>query len=87
MPCESYVGKPRIRSEWVPIILKYQTCTTFNALPRAGGVNDQDWIEMRLFAAIRSAEEGVEAVNTSKTIRKLGPLGILMSLPQLGKRR
>lgn len=87
MPCGSYQGKPRIRREWFAIIEKYRHCSTFNALPKAGGVNDQDWVEMRLFMAIRRAENGAEDDANSKAIRKLGPLGVLMSLPQLSRRR
>lgn len=75
-----------MKREWAPLLEKYQNCTRFNALPRAGGMNDQDWFEMRLFSAIHAAESTVEGEQRKKTVKNLGPLGILLSLPQLRKR-
>lgn len=62
-PCGDYANKPRISNDWLPILEKYELCKSFefHIPPRAGGLNDQNWLEIHLFAAIRLAERRAEA--------------------------
>lgn len=83
-PCKSFEGKPRLSLEASAIIEKYATCRAFDALPRAGGINDQDPREMRVFRLLKQIDDEFQAESRNSIASKAGPMaGLLMSLPLL----
>jgi len=69
-----YGEKPRIAADWVPLLEKYYLCKAFDFRipPRAGGMRDQNWLEMRLFSVIRLEEQRTEAELTERAAREHG---------------
>ncbi len=76
--------KPRVwPRSWVPVLDRYRLSVTLGIQPRAGGLDDQDWLLMRVFAAIKLAEEGCEKQGKRELMSKAGPLGGLFALAML----
>jgi len=48
-PCGSRSAKPILESWHAEILELWRACRDYHALPRAGGIADQDWFLMRLF--------------------------------------
>ena len=83
-PCGSYEGKPRLRREWIPLVLRYRQFRVLGSWPQAGGVRDQNPIDIGVFMAMRQAEMEIERQARQK-MASTNPLGYLLSLPQTGR--
>ncbi|MCG8406749.1 MAG: hypothetical protein MI923_16255 [Phycisphaerales bacterium] len=68
---------------WSALYQRYEQFTLLSIPPRAGGLNDQDPFEIRLFAAIRGAEDSVSRDQGVELTKKAGPLGSLLALTVL----
>ncbi len=86
MPCGSFAGKPRFENEWWIVFTKYQTCRDMGALPKPGGINQQDSFEMRVFSAMRDGDRAAEAETNQQIVRKSGPAALLMMPLLMGGR-
>ena len=75
-----FVNKPRLRNDWWAVVQKYARCKLFGTLPKAGGINDQDELEMALFSAIGGVEKEMERDSKVSMIQAAGPLGMLFAL-------
>lgn len=73
--------------EWWHLFRRYRQCHAFKCLPRAGGLNEQDSIEMRLMYEIDSVLESAESGARANLVRNAGPMGALLSLGLMGGRR
>lgn len=73
--------RPRVWPQsWGPVLDRYRMWSTLNIPPRSGGLRDQDWFEMRIFAAIRSAEESSKRLGQREMVARAGPIGGLIAL-------
>lgn len=72
---------PVIRRVWQ----KYRQCTEFGVLPRDGGLNGQNQLEMRFFEAFRALDDEGDAASRNRMIEKAGPLGLLVSMYGKGR--
>lgn len=86
-PCGSFADKPRFREDWQPVWDKYRRCREFNALPRPGGMNQQNGFEMAVFQAMADGERWAELERQTKTVQSGGPFaGLLAMLSMTGRR-
>ncbi len=55
-------------------------CVAMGIPPRAGGLNDQDWFEVRVFTAIKLAEEAARQWGQRDIVAKAGPIAGLLAM-------
>lgn len=70
-------------ASWWPVFQKYRMCVATGLAPRAGGLNDQDWFEMRVFTAIKFAEDVAKQMGQRDIVAKAGPIAGLLAMSMM----
>lgn len=69
-PCGSREGRPRLAPWHMGVLGVWRACRQYRALPRSGGVLDQDEYMMELFAALDGLAADIEREELEKIRRR-----------------
>lgn len=69
-PCGSRAAKPVLEEWHAEVVNLWRACRDYHALPRAGGIADQDWFVMRLFRELDVLRAEVDEEKREDWIRE-----------------
>lgn len=85
--CDGPWRKPMFTPFERHVFHRYRLCEANGTLPKAGGLDDQNPIEMEFFAVLRSVDDSMETRRQNERMRNAGPLAPLLMLMGGGRRK